>query len=327
MTPNGHQVKTTVGMQMTTVVRTNAPSRVHNGPLTSGLVKKVVNSDERFADSLALVDEPMGIYLKHDGIDNDSYKRAYHLNALFKNNPTAREGEIMMPVATLYANSPFTGRAVIADMLAASGRDNPDAALAYFTDYARMVVHNDVGMFARYGISLEGHQQNTLVAFDKSGTPSRSIYRDFSGGVEVYEPILASQKSFDDAKLDMRPHLHEVTSVLDDSMEAPLNQVVHTTIRLHLLPMVDIFEKEFGMDRDAAMETLRNTVKAEITAARNEHTPKIKEEKRDDYEAFLDHVEQEICETPFSQKSMLLARLQGTQSVKFGAPVDNPLSR
>ncbi|MFJ8938710.1 IucA/IucC family protein [Streptomyces sp. NPDC102365] len=52
---------------------------------------------------------------------------------------------------------------------------------AWWTAYLRQVVPPALELFARHGVVLEAHLQNTVVAVDGDGTPVRALFRDAEG--------------------------------------------------------------------------------------------------------------------------------------------------
>ncbi|MFF6994380.1 IucA/IucC family protein [Streptomyces sp. NPDC008313] len=52
---------------------------------------------------------------------------------------------------------------------------------AWWTAYVRQVVPPALAAFARHGVVLEAHLQNTLVAVDADGTPVQALFRDAEG--------------------------------------------------------------------------------------------------------------------------------------------------
>ncbi|MEU9374456.1 IucA/IucC family protein [Streptomyces sp. NPDC048255] len=74
---------------------------------------------------------------------------------------------------------------LLAAALAESDPGNPLARTAdpagWWRAYLRQVVPPVLELFARHGVVLEAHLQNTLVAFDASGTPVQALFRDAEG--------------------------------------------------------------------------------------------------------------------------------------------------
>lgn len=52
---------------------------------------------------------------------------------------------------------------------------------AWWAAYLRQVVPPALDLFARHGVVLEAHAQNTLVAVDAAGTPVQALFRDAEG--------------------------------------------------------------------------------------------------------------------------------------------------
>ncbi|MFD0308443.1 IucA/IucC family protein [Streptomyces sp. NPDC127119] len=52
---------------------------------------------------------------------------------------------------------------------------------AWWTEYLRQVVPPALELFARHGVVLEAHLQNTVVAVDADGTPVQALFRDAEG--------------------------------------------------------------------------------------------------------------------------------------------------
>jgi siderophore synthetase component len=63
----------------------------------------------------------------------------------------------------------------------AEGRPVPLVAIDWFTRYMTHLIIPMLWLDAQYGITLEGHQQNTLLQFDESGYPVCGWYRDNQG--------------------------------------------------------------------------------------------------------------------------------------------------
>ncbi|MFJ5268545.1 IucA/IucC family protein [Streptomyces sp. NPDC088358] len=59
--------------------------------------------------------------------------------------------------------------------------DGPGDPSAWWTAYLRQVVPPVLEAFARHGVVLEAHLQNTLVAVDAAGTPVQALFRDAEG--------------------------------------------------------------------------------------------------------------------------------------------------
>ncbi|MFC5199264.1 MULTISPECIES: IucA/IucC family protein [Streptomyces] len=71
--------------------------------------------------------------------------------------------------------------AALVEGFAGSPLDGLGDPSAWWTAYLRQVVPPVLEAFARHGVVLEAHLQNTLVAVDAAGTPVQALFRDAEG--------------------------------------------------------------------------------------------------------------------------------------------------
>ncbi|WP_374626044.1 IucA/IucC family siderophore biosynthesis protein [Pandoraea sp.] len=193
--PGGPMLKLPVSMRLTSVERTVSPKSAVMGPRVSALLEQILVADARLAGVLSIVPERHGLHL----IDDDD--RARHLSMIVRDNPTTRiaADERLLPVGALFTPD-FT-----ADMTHASAPLLLDTVLArqahgsrvervtrFFDAYLRVAMPAILGLYLRYGIALEAHQQNTFVVIDEAGMPQRLVVRDF-GDVKIALPALEAQ--------------------------------------------------------------------------------------------------------------------------------------
>lgn len=114
------------------------------------------------------------------------------LGALIRKDPTSGclEKDIAMPVAALFATNPLTGRKVIDDIfIELKNQSGPGMEkISLITEWTRqlcdILVAPVVSMLAVWGISVEAHQQNTVLIL-RNNFPHKVIVRDF-GGVRIF---------------------------------------------------------------------------------------------------------------------------------------------
>jgi siderophore synthetase component len=106
-----------------------------------------------------------------------------HLDVSVREVPAGLTGARCL--AGLTAPQPGVGPAElvrIVDRLAAgTGRDRAELAAGWLARYVDRVLAPMVHLYARTGIGLEAHQQNTLVLLDPDGWPAAGWYRDNQG--------------------------------------------------------------------------------------------------------------------------------------------------
>lgn len=325
------QIKTSLNMQMTSVVRTIAPARAYNSPVYSDVVGEVVANDDSIRPNIRPLMEQATAYYGTDASESSQdYQDGYQLSAVFKQNPAqlTHDGEIRMPVAAMLRESPFSGKPVLADIMRSAGVGSAEDAKDYLRDYVDIVVRSEVGLLARYGIGLEGHQQNNDMIFDAaSGRPKTSVYRDINGGVEANEPVLKMNG------YDMASDMHPVKKGLYDDVDLPLQQTMHTTFHSHLFPMVAVIAKEYDIPQTQLYQQIRESVEHTLGNARDDHMPKmlaaIPQAEREDaqrvFEKSLDTIGEALLSRDMETKCLLSMRLAQSQSMKFSHS-RNPIS-
>ncbi|WP_344222895.1 IucA/IucC family protein [Paractinoplanes ferrugineus] len=153
----GPHLKTAVDVQMTSAVRTVSPAAVHNGPVLSRLLRRV------------LADLPIDVLAETGAgavlVDGQPQR---HLAYLTREAPRFAHGETVVPLA-LYGAS---------ELLLSTVPDPYD----FMGRLASLLFAPLVSVLDR-GIALEAHGQNTLVVL-RDHRPTRILYRDL-GGVRV----------------------------------------------------------------------------------------------------------------------------------------------
>ncbi|WP_244133272.1 IucA/IucC family protein [Burkholderia gladioli] len=192
----GPMLKLPVSMRLTSVERTVSPKSAVMGPRVSALLERILSIDAELAAVLAIVPERYGLHLIDENDD-----RARHLSMIVRDNPSTRihGHQRLLPVGALFTPD-FT-----ADMTTSPAKSLLDTLLArqaagtrqeraarFFAAYLCIAIPAVVGLYLRYGIALEAHQQNTFVAVDETGMPRKLVVRDF-GDVKIALPALQAR--------------------------------------------------------------------------------------------------------------------------------------
>jgi siderophore synthetase component len=326
---NAPQIKLSLNMQMTSVVRTLAPARVFNAPVYSDLIQNILKRDHRLSQVLRPIQEQASIYYgKDSNPESKDYQDGYQLAAVFKQNPGLQtsESEIRVPVAALLHASPFSGEPVILDIMHAAGIKTPEQAVAYFNTYARIVVGAEVGMLSRYGVGLEGHQQNDDMIFSKdSGQPKAVMYRDINGGMEASETLLKLNG------YNIASQIHPVRKGLYSDITVPLEQTTHTTFYSHLFPLVAILAKAYGVPKEEFYDRIRKAILNILKDAEAHYTditarlPDTEQEAANGaWKSNLQEIQGALLSREMETKCLLTMRLGGTQAMAF-THAENPL--
>lgn len=325
------QIKTTINMQMTSVVRTIAPARAYNSPVYSDVVGDIVQHDAEIRPLIRPLMEQAAAYWGADpNPESQDYKDGYQLGAVFKQNPAqlTHSGEIRMPVAAMLRESPFSGKPVLVDIMHTAGVNSPEAAKQFLRDYADIVIKSEVGLLSRYGVGLEGHQQNNDMVFDAAtGLPKATVYRDINGGIEASEPLLKMNG------YDMVKDMHPLKKGVYDSIDLPLQQTMHTTFHSHLFPLVATISKNFDIPQRELYGQIRESVTETLDAAHAQHMPKmlakLPEAERPaaqaEFEKSLGSIRDNLLSRDLETKCLLQMRLGQTQDMIFSRS-PNPMA-
>jgi siderophore synthetase component len=237
--------------------RSIKPGTLADGALVRGILATVAETDRLVADGLLLADEGRYVHAGHP-----------FLGYLLRRLPPGLGRCRIVPVAALLAPSPSpspspgTGAPVVIEELAGWAGYRDLATL--FADYLEVLFGVHVRLFARYGIALEAHQQNTALVLGPPGGASRLrlLVKDFDGTL-IHLPRLAAAlgqnapdgSSFADQRLLTRS---------DDALAD-----VFITITVHLCAGA----LAFGLARRGAahLPDLLALVRRKLTAALDDH--------------------------------------------------------
>jgi D-ornithine---citrate ligase len=227
---NAPYIKLPVAIQATSVFRTLAPTSVKNSTITSDLLADIFHEERNFNEQLKILPEVAGIYL------NDGSAEASHLGAIFRSsiNNIIKADENCIVVASLCERSPITQTPIFMEQMSLAGIKDMAGAVSYFRYYAAMVIKSYLGLYLRYGIALEGHQQNTMAVF-KDGLPQYIVARDFDG-IDIERSVYENYAG----------PLKELNSVISNSPEMPRNNLLHTVYQSHLGELIILLTTHFN---------------------------------------------------------------------------------
>ncbi|HEU4965622.1 MAG TPA: IucA/IucC family protein [Bacilli bacterium] len=204
LAPSGkqrHHIKTCVNIQMTGAIRTISPNSAQNGPRIATLITEILERENRFGNTLYVMQEKVGVHFKSNDpteSEADRFFRAKNLATIIRENPEwyADEDELALVGSSLIAASPLSGRPIALELIDEYAREHgiEEEALAvseWFKAYVSTLLPGFLTLMSRYGISLEGHLQNSVPVF-KNGRLTKMIVRDF-GGVRIHRDRIRRQ--------------------------------------------------------------------------------------------------------------------------------------
>lgn len=241
---NNVHIKLPVAIQATSAIRTVSPASVKIGPQMSNILLSIEKNDLLIQKYFKTVPEYFGMHFNIGSSDEQK-----HLSVIYRGNPTnlAKNNEYPVTVASLFQLSPKNNSPLIIELIKLSDMDSKNGILNYFYTYSEIVINAYLRLYLKYGISLEAHQQNTLMLFNSSGIPKKVLSRDF-GGVRVHRPTLKK------AGYNIEPIKNAVT-IRDDKDEVR-NKLLYTTYQSHLGELILLLSKEFNIEENLFWDIL-----------------------------------------------------------------------
>ena len=221
-------VKLPVSLRLTSVQRTVSPRSVRMGPRISHLLNVILQREPEMAASLAVVPERIGVHFNLQPADDE---RARHLAVLYRDNPCMQlqPGELAIPVGSLFALDQH-GQPLLREWVRlASGNDDAEAMRAFFHQYVAIALPGLLGMYLRYGVAFEAHQQNSFMVMSPNGQPTRLLLRDF-GDIRIHRSTLQAR--------GLNLVLHDPQMTLYDDANHVRDKLLHTVFMCHLGELV-----------------------------------------------------------------------------------------
>lgn len=308
-------LKTCVNVQTTGAVRIITPQSIHNGPALSALLSAIQQREGRFGGRFVVLEERAGIcYLDRNAAltEEERHTRSKNLAALFRENPEDHvgPGELAMAGSSLLARSPLSDRPVVVEVIEAFARrqGHPSmgaAAIAFMRRYAEVALPGFLTLLSRYGVSLEGHLQNS-VAVLKEGGPVRMIVRDF-GGVRVLPERLERR--------GLSVTFHPGSATVTRDVAELRNKLTYPVLQNHLGELIATIHRALDVSEAALWGPVARVCRVVFADLRRDEAIASQAEA-DEAALFAPTVE---------LKAMATMRLLGDVTRYTFAPVPNPL--
>ena len=254
--PQPPMCKLPVSLRLTSVERTVSPRSAAMGPRVSALLQAILAQEPGIAAALAIIPERHGLHFQAAGVSEDD---ARHVAALYRDHPAAciAPGHTALPLGALFATD-HNGAPLWAQWLHwGSGRQDAPAALAWFAGYARQALHGLLGMYLRYGIAFEAHQQNSFVVVDAQGQLRQLLLRDF-GDIRIHR-----------ATLQAHGHtlaLHDPHKTLFDNAEFVREKFMHNVLMCHLGEMALLVTRHWQLPAQPCWHLLAEALQQAFAA-------------------------------------------------------------
>ncbi|GBG24890.1 Hypothetical Protein FCC1311_011082 [Hondaea fermentalgiana] len=278
-------VKLPLDVQASSLVRYVSPVEAHDSPVLGEMLKAMLShSDASFLDGkIEILDEPVGAWLNYEQTRDFVYEDARYLSCLLRVVPREPAGSpfVQLPLAALLSRIPSQGgdSPVLVHIMKHDARvRTAEQARAYFGDYASVVLRGVLGLWLRFGVVLEAHQQNAVLVMNRfTGMLDRIMYRDLCGGMCAHLDVL-DLHGWGDIMERLHPRQDYILGGNDDPEEETedydymLGALEHILVHSHLVPIATIIADSFGLDaadllagdvRAAILELFEETVRCE----------------------------------------------------------------
>ncbi len=294
-------LKLPVGLQMTSAQRTVSPKSAVMGPRISQLISLILQHEAGFQNQLDILPELPGLHW----IDADD-DRARHLAVLFRANPLSKRSADLfpIPVGSLFADSPFHGKALATELIALAYGDHAEGALSFFDQYCKVVLGASLSAYLLYGIAFEAHQQNSLIQVDQDYRPAQLLVRDF-GDLRIFAPVLQARG----LQLDAYRSGH----VMFDDILQVRDKLLHATFLCQLSELAVLLAASYHIPEAALWNILRHQTEASFDRLRSRCDAAHWASERD-----------AILHAPWPAKSLLKMRLSDSAD-DVHSTIANPL--
>ncbi|GHH99642.1 IucA/IucC family protein [Neobacillus kokaensis] len=314
---NRHHIKTAVNVQTTSAIRTVSPNSVENGPVLSEILAKIQERENHFGGNFVVLKERAGAYFqpKNQDLSEDRrWKLQANLASILRENPEnyiKKEEEIPMAAAALLADSPISGKPIAIELikeLAAHYQLSSltKAACIFIEKYAETSLPGFFTLMVRYGISLEGHMQNSVSVFYK-GELVRMLLRDF-GGIRIYTPRLMRE--------GFQPRIYPGSSIVTDKVEQLRNIISYSVLQNHFAELITCIVRYLGMDEKELWKQVVTVIRSVFTELKKD--PEIREQAAED--------ERALFQPMIDLKALTTMRLRGDVTVYPFIKVPNPIA-
>ncbi|MFJ4145262.1 IucA/IucC family protein [Pseudomonas sp. NPDC089734] len=296
-------VKLPVALRLTSVQRTVSPRSARMGPRISHLILQILDREPEVQRLLNIVPERIGVHYAPQPADDE---RSRHAAVLYRDNPLTllREGELAIPVGSLFAVNEHQQPLLRDWVKLAQGRDDSEAMLAFFEQYLSIAVPSLLGLYLMYGLAFEAHQQNSFMVMGANAQPDRLLLRDF-GDIRI------DRKSLHAKGLDIP--LHDPKMTLYDESGFVRDKLLHTTFMCHLGELALLCARHWNLPQDMLWNRLSAQVSQCFDTLRDRVDPERWESER-----------KALLEDDWPAKSFMRMRLLDSHADIVGR-LSNPL--
>lgn len=294
-------LKLAVAVHTTSSLRTVSPASVSNSSVLSNWIETLLARHHYYNERLFIARDLAGINSNHPAIPAHGKKQ---LAMIVRENPLQRikASQQLVPLAALFAVTPVKNAPLLIEIIEAS-RLNP---VSYFKHYCRAVLEGQLHLLMYYGLTLEAHQQNTLVIMEQH-RPAGLVIRDL-GGIKICLHPLYDKVS--------KPELHPDSTITCTELQGLSNTFIHGNLLSNLTPFIQCLHEYYGLPTALFWKQVRQLIEELLQSFKAELPAEI-------YQWHEEH----FLSLAWQQKSLLRMRLNLDQDEMLYSTVVNPLSQ
>jgi siderophore synthetase component len=204
-----YMLKVSIPVKITNSLRVNLRNELGDGVWLSELFRRCQLAVE--FPRLRIIDDPAYITLALPDKVETGFEVVFRRNPFRVDSVGTTGAEVHAILALTQDPLDSEHTSLLADVVSRHALDADleleEAAVRWFDAYWDCAVAPVIGVYDRYGIALEAHQQNVLVELEPSGLPRTSYYRDTQG--------VGISESFRERHIAMVPELENQTKVFE----------------------------------------------------------------------------------------------------------------
>lgn len=310
-----HHIKTAVNVQTTSAIRTVSPNSVENGPILSKILTSIQEKENHFGGSFVVLQERAGAYFQpknQDISEDERWTLQANLASILRENPEnhVKKGEIPMAAAALIAESPISGTPIVIELIEELVRYDQisslkEAAILFIEKYAETSLPGFLTLMVKYGISLEGHMQNSVSVFHH-GKPVRILLRDF-GGIRILTERLK--------KAGYHAAFFPGSAIVTEEADQLQNIITYSVLQNHFAELITCIVRTLEIDEEELWKPIAAVCKAVFAKLKND--PCIVEQAARDEKA--------LFQPMLDLKALTTMRLRGDVTTYPYTKVPNPM--
>ncbi|PFE06211.1 adhesin [Bacillus cereus] len=308
--------KLTTNVHLTGEVRTLSEQTIHNGPLMSNILQKIIKEDTSIDERRFIpIMEWAGAHFLSANDSNIDLQtlRSENLACVIRDNVYSyiNKDEWAIVGSALVASAHGANQPLIVELIELYKVKNclplHDAIVSFIEKYVANALTGFIPLMVKYGIGLEGHLQNTVPVFKKDGTPDRLLVRDWEG-IRVHRGRL-QQEGLDST------NFHHKSRILVDDEKSVRNKVFYSVMQNHFGELFIHVSRFYNIDEQLLWNIVKRVTKNIFLDLQQDS--RYTKNATTDYDIFFAE--------KVDYKALTLMRMMGEAHSYFYVKVDNPL--